>query len=136
MIPKCVITDDSLAVFVEIPEHTTITNEDGSVEDSDDRKVWYWRCDLETGDCHGASLRLGAVDQGKPLSFFDLGDLANARLVSLKGKVVTMEWGPFRTFTFDFATRKVAYVQSATAEQSLSGRASETRGIGDCGQDD
>jgi hypothetical protein len=65
-------------------------------------------CDKETKECGGVRLNL----EEKAITFSSLGTQSGARIVSSRGSLYTIEFGPLRVFTVDFHRNIVTYRES------------------------
>lgn len=74
--------------------------------------LWQWYCDTNQ-DCHG--IEATPLEAGRAIGVGDLnrvGGAGIARVVSYRGDVAVIGFGPLRTFTVNFAAGTVAYAES------------------------
>jgi hypothetical protein len=103
---ECILSSDTLLAHALFPIHYS------GERPHDSRQLYQFKCDLATRDCRGASIDLDHVDAGRQLDVMDLNVLIGARISSVTGSVITVQWGPLRTFTFDLAQKTAKYVES------------------------
>lgn len=89
-----------------------------------DRFLWNIQCDSRDGICKAVRIRLNKLNAGKPLDILDVTLISNMSVVSRTGNVLTLTWGPYRTFTLDLAVGQLLYRES--------GPTTEGRGSGEC----
>lgn len=88
------------------------------------RDLWQFSCSIFDRSCKGVSLALDNLDRGHAITMMDLNTPEGAEVESVVGNVVTLRWGPWRTFTVDFSRGRVSYDES--------GPTSEGKGEANC----
>jgi hypothetical protein len=98
-------------------------------DEPDSRQIYSILCDQTTKACVGQTLRLGAATKPVTIGILDIGAMDEARIIAETGNVVTIKWGPLRTFTADFSTGEIAFVESG--EGLITGH-TEGRAVAHC----
>ncbi|MBN1610875.1 MAG: hypothetical protein JW940_29860 [Polyangiaceae bacterium] len=125
-VPWCYVAGTSRNLAVQTIVTTVYVRPGGTRETS--RLLWYIMCG-PTNECRGASVRLGNIDEGRPLQVLDMG-LMTGQIASWTPSRVVIQWGPWQTFTVDLAAGKVFYSESG---EGAKGGDYEGRGEGRCG---
>jgi hypothetical protein len=75
------------------------------------RQLFQMDCD-QRGACSGIHWSLDNADDNKPVTMMDIGRISGAELSGKTGTVVTVQWGPLRTFLIDVGGGSASYVES------------------------
>jgi hypothetical protein len=122
----CIKTPEKVAVHVVIEtkyEYSKAAKE-LEKEQKPKRILLQFSCSLSTSRCEGLMIDLENVDHGRPLNFFNAGVLVGMKIATRTQNLFVVEWGPWRTFTVDFAKNRVEYRESATETEGY--------GVGAC----
>jgi hypothetical protein len=102
----CAIDARAFVAHVVIPTKNITTGKD------DESALWHFECDLQERTCQGIKLETNRLNPSGQLKSSAVRILQRVTLVSNVGSVVTLQWGPATTFTFDTAAQRASYRES------------------------
>jgi hypothetical protein len=106
---ECMFSGDlqKLVFQALIPIHYT-----KGVDEPYSRQLYQLECSLKDNECDGVLLLVDVIDRGESIGMLSFGRVIGAEVLSVTGKIITIRWGVFRTFTVDFERSLVTYAES------------------------
>jgi hypothetical protein len=129
--PFCIMDEDHVGFHLIITTNYRYVDKNDVEHFSASRTLWQVMC-LRYSGCNGVQLDLEHIEQGKGISFLDLGVMVNVKLVSRTHDVAVFRWGLMRTFVMDMKTKKVIYTESPSPDQLIFLKESYGRGEARC----